>query len=392
MDLDQIAKRLEWLDEERRKDKITIAALEERINQLQDHLPQLSQEIKELGSDLTRFSSSLARFDQIEADIAKVRVENGRSLDMIEKQRADHEREAEKAHRADLESINKAVSDVRKGLEPVPDLKKNLQARVEEEYRLGRLIEELNHKVDENSHADEEYRRSLRLLEEGRRNDTKRLTDIQSEVTAFRKRLDEQRGKVDLSAEGVRKVELRLNELLSAESERRQMQTNFIEKQNMLSVERERLWKEWQVRFDEISRQAMNLDGQMQSLEGTHRSVKRSQEAFDDITQRFDRRVNEITEMQRLVEERFRQEWVTFRADDQKRWTNYTLSQEEQQRENNRQFEKLIGRLVMAEDMSQEMRDMLHQVIEDTQKRMQALAAFTSSTVEEFERSFGRSR
>ena len=43
------------------------------------------------------------------------------------------------------------------------------------------------------------------------------------------------------------------------------------------------------------------------------------------MKQRFDRRLNEITEMQRLVEERFRQEWVSFKADDQKRWTNYTL-------------------------------------------------------------------
>ena len=32
-----------------------------------------------------------------------------------------------------------------------------------------------------------------------------------------------------------------------------------------------------------------------------------------------------------LTEERFRQEWVNFKADDQKRWTNYTLAQEEQQ-------------------------------------------------------------
>ena len=34
---------------------------------------------------------------------------------------------------------------------------------------------------------------------------------------------------------------------------------------------------------------------------------------------RFERRINEITEMERLTEERFRQEWVTFKADDQKR-------------------------------------------------------------------------
>jgi flagellar motor component MotA len=130
----------------------------------------------------------------------------------------------------------------------------------------------------------------------------------------------------------------------------------------------------------------------MQSLEATHRAVKRSQEAFDDITQRFERRVNEITEMQRLTEERFRQEWVTFKADDQKRWTNYTLTQEEQQRENTRQFEKMIERLVTLEDSTQEVRDMLQEVVQETHARLQVLRAAFNETAEEFERSFGHNR
>ena len=36
MDVNQIARMIEWLDEERRRDKAVIAALEERIQQQQD--------------------------------------------------------------------------------------------------------------------------------------------------------------------------------------------------------------------------------------------------------------------------------------------------------------------------------------------------------------------
>jgi hypothetical protein len=392
MDLEQIIKRLDWLDEERRKDKNLIATLEERLNRAEAQVPPVAQQVKEVDSELTRLSSSLARFDPIDAAIAQIRVDYNRAIEAIEKQRADHEREVEKVRRADMESLTKSIADVRKGFEPIPEMKVKIQARIEEEYRLGRLIEELDHKLTESNRGDEEYKRALKLLDEGRRQDSKRLTDIQSEVSAFRKRLDEQRGKVDLAADIVRKLELRLSEIQASESERRQNQANFIEKQNMLTVERERVWKEWQPRFEDITRQALNLDGQMQSLETTHRAVKRSQEAFDEITQRFERRVNEITEMQRLTEERFRQEWVTFKADDQKRWTNYTLTQEEQQRENTRQFEKQIERLVGLEDSTQEVRDLLQEIIHDTQTRLQAMRAAFNDTVEEFERSFGHTR
>jgi predicted negative regulator of RcsB-dependent stress response len=96
--------------------------------------------------------------------------------------------------------------------------------------------------------------------------------------------------------------------------------------------------------------------------------------------------------MQRLTEERFRQEWVTFKADDQKRWTNYTLTQEEQQRENTRQFEKMIERLVTLEDSTQEVRDMLQEVLQETHARLQVLRAAFNETAEEFERSFGHNR
>ena len=168
----------------------------------------------------------------------------------------------------------------------------------------------------------------------------------------MRKRLDEQRGKVDLVSDGMRKVDARINDLQAAETERRQAQTAFVDKQNMAYMERERIWKDWQGRFEVIERQAAGLDAQLQALDTTNRSVKRAQEAFEEITQRFERRINEITEMQRLTEERFRQEWVAFRADDQKRWTNYSLVQEEQQRELSRQFERFSERITPLEDVA----------------------------------------
>jgi uncharacterized protein YbgA (DUF1722 family) len=126
-------------------------------------------------------------------------------------------------------------------------------------------------------------------------------------------------------------------------------------------------------------------------LDATHRAIKRSQEAFDDITQRFERRLNEITEMQRLVEERFRQEWVAFKADDQKRWTNFSLAEDEQQRETARMIGKINEHLASLDDMSQEMRDQLHQILAETEKRSQTILAMAQEWVESNSRMFGGS-
>jgi chromosome segregation ATPase len=392
MELEQIIKRLDWLDDERRKDKTTIESLRSRVDALEAIYTPISQQINELNSELGRLQSQLARFDQIEASISQLRVDLTRMIEGVEKSRAEHDREVEKVRRSDQEAINKSLAELRKGLEAVPDLKKSLQARVEEDFRLARLIEEMEQKMLENTRSDEEYRRSLRLLEDGFRQDAKRITDMNGELSALRKRVDEQRGKVDLMVDNLRKLEVRLNDFQSAELDRKQTQVAFIEKQNLIQVDRERAWKEMQNRFEQISNQAANLDNQLQALETTQRSVKRSQETLDDITQRFDRRLNEITEMQRLVEERFRQEWVAFKADDQKRWTNYNLGTEENQRETSRSLEKIVERLRTLEETSQQVRDSISLAVEETRKRLQALMTLSSDWVEDHDKNHNSGR
>jgi chromosome segregation ATPase len=373
MELEQLTKRLEWLDEERRKDKAVIATLENRIGVLENIGSTQKTELRELTSDINRLNSSVARVSQVEEAFAAFKVEMGKNIDTFEKLRQDHSREVEKARQADLENFNKTLGDFRKLLDTVTDLKKAMQSRVEEEFRLARLIEEANQKINDSQRADEEYHRAQRLLDEGRKQDSKRLTDTQGELTALRKRMDEQRGKMDIAVDSVRKLELRLGEIQAAEGERRQSMAAFLEKQTLQQVDRDRLWKEWNDRFQQIEKQGQMLEAQLQSLDVIQRSVKRSQEVLDDASQRFERRINEITEMQRLSEDRFRQEWISFKTEDQKRWSNYTLTHEEAHRENARSFEKAGNRLVALEDSTQEMSDLLHQMNENTKKRLNTL-------------------
>lgn len=392
MDIEQLEKRLEWLEDERRKDKLLVATLQDRLANLEEKNQPIDQRFKELEGEVARIATSLLRFNQIETAMAQMRQELSRMIQDIEKQRSEKEREMEKIRLADNESVNRSLGEIRKTLEVLPEIRKTLQVRAEGESRLGREIEELEQKILLVRRSDDEYKRQIKLLEESQRQDAKRLTDLQGEVTALRKRQEEQRGKIDLNADSVRKIETRISELTAAESERRQSQIAFMEKQNMLAIERERVWKDWQVRFEQIEAQSSNLDNQLQSLESTQRAVKRAQEAFEEITNRFERRINEITEMQRLVEDRFRQEWVSFKADDQKRWTNYTLAQEEQQRELLRSVGKLEERLMLLEDLIQEFQDFSHQITEETTSRLQSLLALVRSWNEEQEKAISRKR
>lgn len=384
MDLDQLNKKIEWLDEERRKDKTTIAMLVERLTVLEGTVSGAAQDVKAIQSETSRFTTITAKTEQIQTSLSALKVELLKNIELSEKARTDAMRETEKVRLAEVDSLNKAIAELKKKLEAISEIKRALQVRQEEEFRLNRLLGETDKKISEISHGDEEYKRSLRLLEESRRQDSKRLSDLSGEVTAIRKRQDEQRGKVDLTTDSTRKLEMRVAELLAAETERRQQVNSFIEKQTLQQVERDRTWKEWQDRFSAFEKQTAAIDAQLQTLESMQRAVKRSQDSFGEITQKFERRINEITEMSRINEDRFRQEWGGFKNDDQKRWTNYSLSQEEQFREIQRQLEKYQDRLAKLEDLTQEISDLLTQVNEETQKRLQSMVTMTHSWAEEY--------
>src|SRR5690606_41556343 len=77
----------------------------------------------------------------------------------------------------------------------------------------------------------------------------------------------------------------------------------------------------------------------------THRQMRKIVEDFERIAERLGRRINEVAEMQRLSEERFRQEWNDWVADDQKRWKQFTVTNDEAWRNENKQLEALRQRV-----------------------------------------------
>ncbi|GAB4489843.1 MAG: hypothetical protein Fur0016_07190 [Anaerolineales bacterium] len=392
MELDELVKRLDWLEKEHRKDRDVIADLQQKLAAYDGNAGRLQNQIKEVSGELSRFSPLAARLDQFDTMLTQYRSEFSKAIDEVEKRHLKHEREIDDRRRAELEALNKSIFEIRNSLDAFNELRRGLQARAEEDSRLARLITELEKKIKDFNLVDDELRRGIRIAEDARKQDAKRITDIQGDLAAIRKRAEEARERADLNADTIRQLDARVNELMASETDRRLAQMQFIEQQNLAQVDRDRAWKEMQLRFEAFARQTATLDQQLLTLDETQRSVKRSQEAFDEMNTRLERRINEITEMQRLSEDRFRQEWVTFKADDQKRWTNYTLTQDELNKDRHLELEKLNQRLAAMDDVTQSMQDLLQQTTEATETHLQELMNWAHEFLANYERIMGRTR
>lgn len=384
MEIDELEKRINWLDNERQKDKKLIAELSDLIASMKEEFSKESGKVLPLEAEIKSLKKNVSRAEKIDADFAAYKTEILKQISELEKKTNAADIKQDKQRKDEIDQIYKKLLEYQTEVKTVADIKKNLQLRTEDTLRLGQKIDELAKVLPEFRNADADLQRQVRTFASDLTIENKRLSDLQLENSSIRKRIEEDRNITELHKESIQKMETKINDIKNSEQERKLSQASFIEKQNLLQVEKENTWKEWQKRFAELEGLDNSFNSQLSQLEETHRSVKNSQQEFEEINDRFNRRINEITEMNRLSEERFRQEWVAFKADDQKRWTNYTLTREEEQREDERQLTKILDRLVALEDMTQEFNDTLHLVNEETQKQIRGFLSLSQELLDSY--------
>ena len=392
MDFEQIVKRLQWLDEEHRKDKAAIIALEERIASFEGNIDLVKQQIKPLDKQIAGLSSTTARIDQFDKVVANQREEMKRALDEIEKKFQAREITITKQHQKDLEPFPREIDELKQALTAIPPIQRDVKARFAEEARLHTEINELKPPIEEAKRAAEDVARVQRSYEENRKQDIKRVADLQGELVALRSRIEEAKSKADLTADSFKNIDNRINEVMLSEAERKAAQTAFIEKQSVAQFDRERTLKEWQEKSNEFQKQVKILETQSQALEETLRAARKAQETYNELNTKLERRINEVTEMQRLAEDRLRQEWVTFKADDQKRWTGYTLSQDEGTKDVRRAVQKLDERIAPLNESIQTLQDQLHQTADATEQQLQELMNVAHEWLSAYERIMGHGK
>lgn len=391
MEFEQIVKRLEWLDKQQRENKDSITALSERLTSFETSVNAVSKQIKTLSKQVTEIAPAAKRVEQFEAMLTKQRNDIVKLIEENEKTHARNERDSAKQTQAELGEINKIITQIKNTVN-LAEIKKQFKERADELQRVLNHVSDLKSRVEEAARSNEDVQHALQASEETRKNDLKRVTDIQGELTSLRKRIDENREKAIMQADGIRNIENRFTELLSSEMERKQTQTAFLEQQAVSQIDRDRAWKEWKEKYSAFQKEAESMDAHVQKLDEALRNAKKAQEIYLELNTKLERRINEVTEMQRLAEDRLRQEWVSFKTDDQKRWTGHSLSSEESFREIRKDVGKTEERITGLNDAAQVLQDQMHQTTDTTEKQLQEMMNVVHEWMTSYQRIMGHAK
>jgi chromosome segregation ATPase len=391
MEFEQIISRLQWLDDEHRKDKTSLEELGKQFTSMETTLNAISSQVKTLSKQASEMAPAVARLAQFDEMLSKQRLDTNKAIDENEKRSQRRDQESAKLHQSQLEEINKSLAGLNVSFSPEA-IAKQTRERAAEEKRLNQVITEIRQKLEEALKSNAEILRAQKGIDEARRQDLKRMTDFQGEVTSVRKRADEAREKAILHGDSIRNLENRISEILAAETDRKDSQAAFLEQQAMGQVERDRAWKDWRDKYEAFQKQAEALESQAGTFDETLRTAKRAQDTYTELNQKLERRISEVSEMQRLAEDRMRQEWVTFKADEQKRWTGHSLSQDESMRDLRKDMDKLEQRVGLLDDAAQVMQDQLQQTSDTTEQQLQELMNVAHDWLSAYERIMGHAK
>jgi len=329
MDMNQLARMIEWLDEERRRDKTTIAALEQRIQQQQETIGQMSRRVNGIESDQASMRSAFLPAGK-EMEVAEqLRVETQQLLEQTETKRLTAEREAERRAALSRDSLVRPMREQSERLDKIERSLEQIGALRSEQDRLMGMIPALQQRIEDLAKKLEEPDRRLAFLEEQRRADSRRLSELQAEIPEVQKQVEAVRPKLELLEEMALRTEKRVLETQGSERERREQIQQFIDQQTLLLQQRDKRLEEVTSRFGKYDDDMRANIQRFETWSEAYRQMKRIIDDFERIGDRLERRINEVAEMQRLSEDRFRQEWNSWMADDQKRWKQFTLTNDE---------------------------------------------------------------
>lgn len=388
MEKEQLENKIEWLDAERRKALDAIAALEKRLAKIEKGPAKESAPSKSITGIKTQLEDLTGQLNALEDQLKVHRAETKTQFQNLEKTR----KQQDKSFEQEQKGLNKVLDDFRGEISQLQALQKAMNQRAKETEALDGRLELLKESMQEIITGEQRRNQVAASLEESSKQDAKRLTEMHAEVAALLTRLESAARQTEGILLSQRKVEKRMDEAALADAERQKEHDAALQRVALAESDREHRWKEWDKRFIAVEKLAGDVAERLKEFDSTELALRRAETAFNELVEKINRRVNELSEIQRLGDQRFRQEWSTFQADAQKRWSAFTLSHEEAQRETARQREKLADQLVQLEDNLREMQDTLQHLGDQSERNLQTILEMARDSLAEHERFLSNSR
>lgn len=341
MDPNQTSQMLKWLDDERRKDKAAISALQERLEGQAQTIARQEEQIATLQKAVAGLEVLLTRVTEFTQAVEQVRTDVALMLDKRDEQRRKEQREADRARQMEVGSIKEELARLAEEARAIPRLDERIGMLQAEERRLNENLQRIDAALADLSKRTEDRFQAVVYLEEQRRADHQRITALEAEMPELRRRIETFGAKLLLIEESVQKQRTRIEEGLKLIQDF----ARVVEELNAADFRRNQEVKKWLGQAEEARAEMERLREERQRLLIGHRDVQEALKRLEAFQERLETRQNEATEMLRVSEERIKRQWEEWQGKQEKEWRNWQVASDERWREQETKNKRVASRL-----------------------------------------------
>jgi chromosome segregation ATPase len=346
MDQAQLEKLVQYIDEERRKDRAIIVQLQERIEGLSREVEARQRYAQSIESSLNEVKIGLTKASGWTSATELLRAEFNQLIERIEDQRTKAERELVRTRQIEIESIVRQLNEIKREIKPYPRVFDDIEARKVEDGRLADLISRAQLQIMEIERRFDAPTAQLAYLEEQRRQEIKRVAAIEQEIPDIKKKIEIFPPRLQLLEESIRRKQTDIEEagkLLEAQSQ-------LIENQRVADIRRERQFAEYAELIEKLKTRADEVTQQVVGFVQLREEIKRELSSLPDFQERLEVRVNELFELQRDAADRAARNAEAFRDMLEKDWKSFVVLQEEKWHDRDRRIGEYEPRLTDIEE------------------------------------------
>ncbi len=356
-EMEELRRRLDWFDEERRRTNRKLTELEQKLTLQQQEVTKRERRIRDLEQQLSTTTSQLSRFSQIDTQIAQFKDETIRMMEQYDQRRITSEKEVDRMRRVEQEGAARELADIRKELPAIGRLQQNMELRISEESRLASLLGNQQNRIASLVNQIDNWERAITFVEEKENRNTQYINEIQSAQLDVDKKWNPINARLDNLSGSILRLETANREIYEAQEVIRTSTQRWMEQIQIGEYGRNQKVETWRQVIEEQQDIIANFKREWIKFNDQYKESKMAVQTMLGWQEQVEQKQKESSETLRVESSRTQKQWDSFQTEIKKQLRTFTTDVEQRwvhydrnTKQTRERFELLDGQLKKLSD------------------------------------------
>lgn len=342
--------RLDWLDEERRKQTRKITELEQKITLQEREIAGREQRIQDLERQLSSTTAQIGRIPKVDLQLAQFKDEIVQMIEQYDQRRIQSEAEMDRLRRVEQETNARELAELRKDIGRVPKLQNDMELRVAEESRLANLIGQQKTQIDNLKNRLESWDSNFAFLEEKEKHNNRNIAEVQTAVVEINKRWEHIYSRLDTSNSAILRLEGSLQGITEKQNQVQESTKNWMEQIQIGEYERNQRLEGWRRAMEEQQDSIEQFNKEFIKFSDMYKEAKMAVQTLSGLQEELEKQQRESSEILRVETSRMQSRWDDFRHENDKRWKSQGVDAEQRWNTVNRHEREIREMIDLIDD------------------------------------------